>query len=128
MGFVIAVLVNAAALWVAVTVLDGIHYEGEWYQWLILGLIFGVVNAIVKPILALLTFPITIVTLGLFLIVLNAIMLWLTDWIADWFDSLVFEVDHFWWDAIWGALIISVVSWIIGLFVKPERVARRVAR
>ena len=53
MGFLITVLVNAAALWVAVTLLEGIDYAGEWYQWLILAAIFGVVNAIVKPILKL---------------------------------------------------------------------------
>ena len=64
------------------TLLPGLEYPGEWYQWLILGLIFGVVNAFVKPILRLLTFPITIVTLGLFLLVLNALMLYLTSSLA----------------------------------------------
>ena len=108
MGFVIAVLVNAAALWVAVTVLEGIHYEGEWYQWLILGLIFGVVNAIVKPILAILTFPITIVTLGLFLIVVNALMLYLTSWLAGPITG-PFTINSF-IDGLLGAIIISIVG------------------
>jgi putative membrane protein len=126
-AFLVRWAILSVAVWVAAELVDGIHLEG-WESTLGVALILGLLNVIVKPLLFWLSLPFTIVTLGLFLIVLNAIMLWLTDWIADWFDSLVFEVDHFWWDAIWGALIISVVSWIIGLFVKPERVARRVAR
>ncbi len=69
---------NTIALWVAVYLLDGLDVQGEWWQWLILGLIFGVVNAIVKPIAKLLTLPLTIITFGLFLFVLNALMLLLT--------------------------------------------------
>ena len=78
MKFLITVAVNTIALWVAVYLLDGLVFSGEWWQWLILGLIFGVVNAIVKPIAKLLTLPLTIITLGLFLFVLNALMLLLT--------------------------------------------------
>lgn len=108
MGFIITVLVNAAALWVAVYLLDGITYEGEWYQWLILAAIFGIVNAIVKPILALLTFPITIVTLGLFYLVLNTIMLYLASWLAGPIAG-PFTIASF-IDGLLGALIISVVA------------------
>jgi putative membrane protein len=108
MGFIITVLVNAAALWVAVYLLDGISYEGEWYQWLILGAIFGIVNAIVKPILALLTLPITIVTLGLFYLVLNTIMLYLTSWLAGPIAG-PFTIASF-IDGLLGAVIISVVA------------------
>jgi putative membrane protein len=108
MGFIIAVLVNAAALWVAVTVLDGIDYAGEWYQWLILGLIFGLVNAIVKPILGFFTLPITIITLGLFLIVLNTLMLYLTSFLAGPIAG-PFMISSF-LDGILGALIISIVG------------------
>jgi putative membrane protein len=108
MGFIITVLVNAAALWVAVYLLDGISYDGEWYQWLILGAIFGIVNAIVKPILALLTLPITIVTLGLFYLVLNTIMLYLTSWLAGPIAG-PFTIASF-IDGLLGAVIISVVA------------------
>jgi putative membrane protein len=108
MGFIIAVLVNAAALWVAVTVLEGVHYAGEWYQWLILGLIFGLVNAVVKPIATLLTLPITIVTLGLFLIVLNTLMLYLTSALAGPIAG-PFTINSF-LDGLLAAIIISIVG------------------
>ncbi len=79
-----------------------------WYQWLILGAIFGIVNAIVKPILKLLTLPITMVTLGLFLVVLNALMLYLTSWLAGSFLA-PFTISSF-VDALLGAIIISIVG------------------
>jgi putative membrane protein len=93
---------------VAVYLLDGISYDGEWYQWLILGAIFGIVNAIVKPILALLTLPITIVTLGLFYLVLNTIMLYLTSWLAGPIAG-PFTIASF-IDGLLGAVIISLVA------------------
>ncbi len=111
MGFLITVLVNAAALWVAVTLLEGIDYAGEWYQWLILAAIFGVVNAIVKPILKIITLPITVVTLGLFLLVLNALMLYLTSWLAGSFIG-PFTITSF-IDALLAAIIISVVGTVL---------------
>jgi putative membrane protein len=117
----------AVAVWVAAEMVDGIELEG-WESTVLVALILGLLNAVIKPILFFLSLPLTIVTFGLFLIVLNAIMLWLTDWIASWFDDLQFEVVDFWWDAILGAIIISIVSWAIQLFVKPEKVARRVGR
>ena len=116
MGFLIAVLVNAAALWAAVQVLDGLDFSGEWYQWLILALIFGVVNAVVKPVLKILTFPITIITLGLFLLVINALMLYLTSAIAGAL-GLTFTIGSI-LDAILGAIVIAVVgtvlNWVLG--------------
>lgn len=108
MGFIIAVLVNAAALWAAVQVLDGLDFSGEPYQWLILALIFGVVNAVVKPVLKIFTFPITIITLGLFLLVLNALMLYLTSWLAG-LVGLTFTIGGF-LDAILGAIVIAIVG------------------
>ena len=119
MGFLVAVLVNTAALWVAVYLLPGLVFEGEWYQWLILGLIFGVVNAFVKPILKLLTLPITMVTLGLFLLVLNALMLYLTSFLAGPILS-AFTINSF-VDAILGGIIIAVVGMVL------HAVARRMA-
>jgi putative membrane protein len=108
----------AVAVWVAAEMVDGIELEG-WESTVLVALILGLLNAVIKPILFFLSLPLTIVTFGLFLIVLNAIMLWLTDWIASWFDDLQFEVVDFWWDAILGAIIISIVSWAIQLFLKP---------
>ena len=92
-------------------VLAGLGVFGAWQ--------IGVVNAIAKPIAALLSLPLIVLTLGLFLLVLNALMLWLTSWIADGLD-LPFEVDGF-WAAFWGALVISIVTFIVGLFVGDAR-------
>jgi putative membrane protein len=114
MGFIIAVLVNAAALWVAVTVLPGLEFAGEWYQWLILALVFGLVNAIVKPVLAFFTFPITIITLGLFLLVLNALMLYLASFLAGPIAG-PFTIASF-IDALLGALIIALVGMALNFF------------
>lgn len=111
MQFLITVAVNTIALWVAVYLLPGLEFNGEWWQWLVLGLIFGVVNAIVKPIAKLLTLPLTIITLGLFLFVVNALMLLLTSALAGVFLS-AFTVSSF-WDAILGAIIIAVVGMVL---------------
>lgn len=122
-AFLVRWAILAVAVWVAAEMVDGIELEG-WESTVIVALILGLLNVIVKPILFFLSLPLTIVTFGLFLIVLNAIMLWLTDWIADQFDDLQFQVVDFWWDAILGAIIISIVSWAIQLFIKPEKLAR----
>lgn len=118
MSFLIKVLVNAVALWITSRILDGIVFEegSSTTAYLLtiaaVGLIFGVLNAIIRPILFVLSLPVLVLTLGLFTFILNAIMLWLTSWVADWFD-LGFHVDSFWWDAVLGALIITIVSMIL---------------
>jgi len=84
-------------------------------------IIFGLVNAIVRPILRLLTLPLVVLTLGLFLLVLNALMLLLTEWIAEQFD-LAFQVDGF-WSALLGGLIVTVVSFLINI-VLPDKYER----
>ena len=78
MNFLIRLVINAIALWLATRLVDGISFDGDLVFLLVVALIFGVVNAIVKPILIFLTFPFLIVTLGLFLLVLNGVMVWLT--------------------------------------------------
>lgn len=108
MGFLISVLVNAAALWVAVQLLEGLDFAGDPLQWLLLALVFGVVNAIVKPILKIFTFPITIITLGLFLLIINAAMLYLTSWLAGYL-GLTFTITSL-IDAILGAIVIALVG------------------
>ena len=120
MKFIIRTLAAAIALWVAVQLLDGIRittpeYSAEyWGTLLIVALIFGIINAIVKPIVKALGCALIVLTLGLFLLVINAAMLLLTSWIAGQFD-IPFHVDTFWPAAVVGALIISVVSWLLGL-------------
>ena len=111
--------INAIALLAAAFVVPGIHLSGsgrpglnEWVTLAIVAAIFGVINAIIRPIVVLLTLPLTIITLGLFVFVINALMLMLTGRLARAFD-LGFRVDGF-GAALLGALVIAVVSFILG--------------
>ncbi|MCX5377161.1 phage holin family protein [Streptomyces sp. NBC_00091] len=118
-NFVVKTLANAAALAVAIWLLSGITLDdgsttGRRALTLILvALVFGLVNFIVKPVVKLLSFPLFILTLGLFTLVVNALMLMLTSWLAEKFE-LSFHVDGF-WTAVLGGLIISIVSWAVNL-------------
>jgi len=130
MGFLIRVAVNAVALAVAAWLLPGIRVGSEVagadpgvastvLSYLVVGLIFGLVNAIVRPIVSLLALPITCLTLGLFAIIINAGMLMLTSWLTT-FTPVAFHVDTFFWDAVFGSIVISIVSALIG-WVVPDR-------
>ena len=126
MRLLVRLLASAVALAVAAWLVDGISVgpgtDTERVLTLLgVAVIFGLVNAIVRPILRLLTLPLVVLTLGLFLLVLNALMLLLTEWIAKQFD-LAFHVDGFWF-ALIGALIITVVSFLINI-VLPDRYER----
>jgi putative membrane protein len=112
-------LINAAALWTATWVVPGIAFTGDWRLLLGVAVVFGVLNVLVRPVLTLLTFPLLILTLGLFTFVLNAIMLWLTGAVSDAL-RLGFHVAGF-VPAFLGALVVSVVSFALSLFVRPER-------
>ena len=83
-----------------------------------MAVIFGVVNAIIKPIAQLLSLPFIVLTLGLFIFIVNAFMLQLTEWVSGWLD-LSFSIENFFWDAIFGAIIIPLVSWVLNV-VLPE--------
>lgn len=114
--FLIWVVVNALALAAAAWLLDGIDVAGDTttdqaITLILVALIFGVVNAIVEPIVKLFSIPFIILTLGLFLLVINALMLMLTDWISGLFD-LGFTVDGF-WTAVLGGIIITIATWIL---------------
>ncbi|MFJ1866652.1 phage holin family protein [Streptomyces sp. NPDC101733] len=118
-NFVVKTLANAAALAVAVWLLSGITLDDSSstgrraLSLILVALVFGLVNLFVKPLVKLLSFPLFILTLGLFTLVVNALMLMLTSWLAKQFD-LSFHVDGF-WTAVLGGLIISVVSWAVNL-------------
>ncbi|MEU6725824.1 phage holin family protein [Nonomuraea wenchangensis] len=120
MKFIIRTLAAAVALWVAVQFIPGIDVNAPansaqyWGVLLLVALIFGVVNAIVKPIVKALGCAIIVLTLGLFLLVINAAMLLLTSWISGQLD-IPFHVEDFYPSAFWGAIIVSVVSWLLGL-------------
>lgn len=116
MARILQILVNAAALWVAVTIIDGLDFTGaEVWQFLLVAVIFSLVNSFIKPILKIISLPITAVTLGLFLLVINALMLLLTGWISDQLE-LGLHVDGF-VPALLGAIIISIVGWILSMIV-----------
>ena len=118
MSFLVRLVINAIALWLATRLVDGISFDGSLVFLFVVALIFGVVNAIVKPILIFLTFPFLIVTLGLFLLVLNGAMVWLTGAISDAAD-LGFHVSGF-GAAFLGGLVVSVVSFLLSLMVGGE--------
>ncbi|MFJ4871131.1 phage holin family protein [Streptomyces sp. NPDC088757] len=123
MNFLVKTLANAGALGVAVWLLQDITLTGEStgrkvLTLILVALVFGLVNAVVKPVVQLFTFPLFVLTLGLFTLVVNALMLLLTSWLADKLD-LSFHVEGF-WTAVLGALIISVVSWALNV-VLPDR-------
>ncbi|WP_329253607.1 phage holin family protein [Streptomyces sp. NBC_01478] len=121
-NFLVKTIANAGALAVAVWLLDKITLTGDstfkkFWTLLLVALVFGLVNFLVKPIVKVLTFPLFLLTLGLITLVVNALMLMLTSWLADKLD-LSFHVDGF-WTAVLGGLIISVVSWALNV-VLPE--------
>ena len=109
-GFLVRLLINAAALAVAAWLLPGIRVDNV-QALLLAALIFGLVNATVKPVLALLTCPLILLTLGLFTLILNALMMGFTSWIAERLN-VGFHVDRF-RDALIGAVIVSIVSWTL---------------
>lgn len=112
------VLINAIALWAAVEIVEDIYAENP-LTILIVALIFGVVNALLRPLVTFFTCPMVILTLGLFIFVINALMLWFTAWVAGQFD-LGFGIEGGFWPAFWGALVISLVSFAISLVIKDE--------
>ena len=123
MYFLLRLLINAVALWVAIQVVDGIDYRGSWWSLLSVALVFGVLNASVRPLLKLLTIPLLIVTLGLFIFVINAAMLLLTGWVSGWLH-LGFFIDGF-WPAFRGGLVVSIVSLILSFATGASKVKVR---
>lgn len=118
MNMLLRLLINAAALWVATRVVSGISYTGDWPLLLAVALVFGVLNLLVRPVLLLLSLPFLIVTLGLFLLVLNAGMLLLTSAISGAL-GLGFHVEGF-VPAVLGALVVSIVSMALTMFVGSD--------
>ncbi|MFV0462830.1 MAG: phage holin family protein [Nostocoides sp.] len=117
MSVLLRVAVNAVALWIAAGIIPGIHLADGSADWqskalaiVLVALVFGVVNAVVKPIADLLSLPAVFLTLGLFTFVVNAAMLELTAWLAGKL-GLEFSIDSFFWDALLAAVIITLISW-----------------
>ena len=118
MGFLARLLVTAAALWVATRLVAGVTYDGGWLPFLGVAVVFGVVNAFIRPVTKILTFPIIIVTLGIFSFVVNGLMLWLTSSLSAAL-GLGFHVDGF-GPAFRGALVVSFVSTILSMLVRDN--------
>lgn len=124
MAFLLRIVVNAAALWVAALIVPGIHLaeggaDGTIVTALLVALVFGVLNAIVRPLFLLLGLPLIAVTFGLFLLIINAAMLLLTSW-ASGVLGLAFSVEGF-WAALLGGLVVAAVAWIMGTLVGSDR-------
>jgi putative membrane protein len=112
-GFLVRLLVVAFGLWLAAELVPGIQVTGLWT---LLGaaLLLGIVNAVVRPVIVILTLPITVLTLGVFLLIINAAMLGLVAWM---FDGLT--IAGF-WPALWGSIIVSLTGWIASYFIGPR--------
>jgi putative membrane protein len=120
---VVRVLVNAVALWIAVVLVGGVDIDtrttaGKVGTLLVVAVIFGLVNAILRPIVLVLSCPLIILTLGLFALVANALLFWLTAAVSNALGA-PFHVDGF-WAAFWGALVVTIVSWLLSLFVRRD--------
>src|SRR5580692_177488 len=111
MPFLVRLLVNAAALWAATRVVPGVTFDGGALPMLGVALVFGVLNASLRPLAKILTFPLIIVTLGIFALVINGLMLWLTSSLSSAL-GLGFHVSGF-WPAFWGGVVVSIVSMML---------------
>jgi putative membrane protein len=124
-AFLLRAAVTGLALWIVTLVVSGVRFVGGDTTLqrvgiiLVVAVIFGLVNAIIKPIVQIISIPLYILTLGLFHIVVNALMLWITSRITENTTHWGLDIDHFWWTAIWAAIVLSVVSWVLSLVV-PE--------
>ena len=128
MRFLLRIVINAFAIWV-VTLIPTLQVSivpfapGHTLQYvltlLIVGLIFGIVNAIIGTIIKIVAIPLYIVTLGLISLIINGFLLWLTAWLTHWW-SWGLRVDDFWWGVV-AALIITVINWVLGIFLRPAR-------
>ncbi|WP_024801995.1 phage holin family protein [Nocardia sp. BMG51109] len=126
MALLLRLIINAVAIWLAAAWVTDIDLVSPADQGtgakivvvLAVAIVFGLVNALVKPIVKLLSLPLVIVTLGLFLLVINALMLWLTAKITETTDYGLRV--HGFWGAVFGAIIITLVNWILGILV-PDK-------
>src|SRR5262249_23862833 len=120
-SFLLRAALTGFALWVVTLIFKGIYFVGGDTKFervgiiFVVALIFGLVNAFTKPVVQILSIPLYILTLGLIHIVINGFMLWITAWITEHTTHWGLKIDNFWWDAIWAAILLSIVSWILSL-------------
>ncbi|MEU5157468.1 phage holin family protein [Glycomyces sp. NPDC021274] len=118
MRFLVRLVLTALALWLATAIVDGIHLYGDsvlerFFSLVLVAVVFTLVNTFVKPLIMAIGCALYVLTLGLFGLVVNALMFWLTGWVSEKL-SLGFYVDGF-WPAFWGAIIVSVTMWVMDL-------------
>jgi putative membrane protein len=124
--FILRLAINAIALYLAVLILPGrIELQSGLVSILWLALIFGLINALFRPLLQFLTCPLILLTLGLFTLVINTFLFWLTSVIGQWFGIELLISDPVWWNAFLGGLIVSIVSVVMTLILKDELKGRR---
>lgn len=119
MRFLLRFALNAVALAITFQLVE-LCWDGTTIQLIIVAAIFGLVNALVRPIIMLLSCPLIILTLGLFVFVINVLMLWLTIWLADTFGLGFSCVPDFFWNLIIGAAVLTVVSWATNLLLADK--------
>lgn len=130
-SFLVRTALTGFALWIVTLIVPGIYFVGGDTTLqkigivLVVAAIFGVINAFVKPIVQILSIPLYILTLGLFHVVINALMLWITSWITRNTTHWGLDIDHFWWTAIWAAIVLSLVSWALALLIRDTPVGSR---
>ncbi|MFG1934446.1 phage holin family protein [Mycobacterium sp. NPDC048908] len=128
-SFLLRAALTGVALWVVTLIVPGISFIGGDTTVARVGIvfvvavIFGLVNAIIKPLVQLISIPLYILTLGLFHIVVNALMLSITSWITEHTTHWGLYIDDFWWTAIWAAIVLSIVSWVLSL-IAGDRIRR----
>src|SRR5271156_217316 len=126
-SFLIRAALTGFALWVVTLVVHGLTFVGGDNRLqragiiLVVAVIFGLVNAFIKPIVQILSIPLYILTLGLIHIVINALMLWITAWITEHTTHWGLYIERFWGTAIWAAILLSIVSWVLSLIVRGPR-------
>jgi putative membrane protein len=124
MNQVLQIAINAIALWAAVNIVPGMHFAGEWWKLVLVAIAFSLVNTYVRPILRVLTLPISVLTLGIFLIVINALMLLLVSAVSEQL-KLGFTVADF-GAAFLGAIVVALVGFLLAVLLVPARTAGRI--
>lgn len=121
MNFLLRAAVTGVALWVVTLLVPGMSFVGGDSTLsriaivFVVAVIFGLVNAVIKPVVQVISIPLYILTLGLFHVVINALMLWITSWITENTTGWGLQIDDFWWTAIWAAIVLSIVGWLLSL-------------
>lgn len=118
--FILRLLINAIALYLAILIVPGIDLRSNMVSLVWLALIFGLVNALVRPLLNFLTCALILLTLGLFTLVINTFLFWLTSVIGQSFGIALVISDPVWWNAFLGGLVVSIVSIVMTMILKDE--------